>query len=252
MTGPLDTPEDSEQRRTEFADCIWYELTIAKTGLIHQLLLTVSFGLQTFPVFGGSVEFGLRKAQLRIKCSGASIPLNSRWPNRRFFQESVVNHIQDLSTLSKQNYGTKAQAVMEIGNISGEVSISDEQGGEQQAASRLEYTQISTNLIVSGSPANPVWRFNTLLGQIFLEGEILDETLGVVEINESDRIGSVRGQFGTEKRHITMVDSEGFIAGLATGTKSVILHALIRKQIFNKLKDELTPVHMSMDIHSDE
>lgn len=228
----------------EIAPLLWFDLGLGQICSGYEILLTVSFGLHRFRVFSGTVDFGLKQAELHVEVFDGSIPLASRWPENPLQQDIVVKRTQAQERAVTRKDGTHAYAGSGEKGLAAKIATDHEDGQEQRQSTKDEIDLLVRGITSAGSPTRVLWRFRALPLQDHLEGELVEQVIGRLVIAEKALRARIDARCEIMNRFVQIVDSEGILVGLAAKSKLAVLRALVRKAILNRIKDCLGSVHL--------
>jgi hypothetical protein len=159
------------------------------------LRITVRFGKEPIRVAGGTIWFGLKRCELKLRLVNGVIPIE---------KQGLIAHLENELTLEVQQ---------ENGNeIEGSASISSNTGltakarGLSKATSKTSYKTYKVS--TAGTESDPIWLFEAQAHESILTGQITDSFLGdVIFFSQDYAIEAafvVRGQ-----QDIFLAEAEG-------------------------------------------
>ena len=240
----------------EIAPCLSFDLNIEHDtratqdrhafSAEHLIVLTASFGSHRYPILGGSVDFGVRKAELHIKTVRGFIPPASCWPEHILQTESEIDRERRAMRARRRTGGLSLRGGVGEKGVAASAGVKNEESEERRQEFTDRYSLSERYVECSGSPTRVVWQFNRRPDpdHKIIKGRLNGKVIGHLENHKNSGLPAIDAHCEIEQSFIEIVDTSGFLAGLAASSRLLVLRALVRKQIHNWLKSCLSPVRV--------
>jgi hypothetical protein len=196
------------------------------------LQLSIRFGKEPVKVTGGSIWFGLKRGELRLKLSNAIIPIEKQGLTALFENEIALEVQHDTS--SEIEGGS---SISSIPNLTAKAK------GTNKKSERLTY---NTYLVsTGGTECDPVWIFEAKFHESILKGQISNVALGTAILSSISfsiiATFQIRGQ-----QDILLTEAEGlWDRNIGRNKLAVLEREFFLRFIAPKLKPYLCYVEIS-------
>lgn len=163
---------------------------------IFELKLTIRFGKEKIDVPGGSVWFGVKRGELRLKMTNAKIPIE---------KQGLVPVLENgLNVEIQQEEGLEIEGGASFGAAS---SINARRKGVTKTSSKAIVKSYSIS--TSGAEHEPVWIFEAKSHASILIGQVNEVPLGPVCMCNPKQC-SIRATFSLRgQQDISLIEAEG-------------------------------------------
>jgi len=206
--------------------------TCGEHMLSRQVLLTTHFGEHHLDVFGGRVWFGLRGVELQVTPSVGEFASEHLWPENLL--EVTVEVDRKASTERREKRHGSMSAKVHSKEANAEASAASDRAIETNNAIEDVYKQVHWRIVVQGSPSSPIWKFLASPREPFLQGRLVRQQIGQLK-SISDDTTSLSAELRLFKKDIRPSFAEGLWPEDISNSKHVVLMALLRKMIANRI-----------------
>lgn len=216
-----------------FPDCVRMELEVvpvlpenplelkAPVAKQVELVLDIRFGEHLEPLDNGSVTFGLKRGELRIKLDNGSVPLrNIKLSN--LFSIAIEKQLQQEDSTERQ----------ESGNITLNpgATISSKQSNKNAATLKLQDYQVNTR----GTAEEPIWIFETKVDNQLLQG--LLQAVNLATVNLTARCLYLEATFTASiPKDIQIVDANWLWTKKITKKKTAVIEKAMVRHLLEKV-----------------
>ena len=192
------------------------------------LRLTIRFGREKIKVAGGSIWFGLKRGELRLKLANAIIPIE---------KQGLTAHFENECTLEVQQENSNE---IEGGtSISGITSLTAKAKGIRKKS--LKATYKSYSVYTGGTECDPVWIFEAQSHESILNGQISNVSLGDVRLSFSKPYTIAASFVVRGQQDIFLADAEGlWNKDIGRNKLAILERELFLRFIAPKLKPYLS------------
>jgi hypothetical protein len=190
------------------------------------LRITVRFGKEPIKVAGGTIWFGLKRGELKLRIVNGVIPIE---------KQGLIAHLENELTLEVQQ--ENANEIEGSASISSITSLTAKAKGLSKTSSKTSYKTYKVS--TAGTECDPVWIFEAQAHELILIGQISDSFLGDVMLFSQayaiEATFEVRGQ-----QDIFLAEAEGlWDKNLGRNKLAVLERELFLRFIAPKLKPYL-------------
>lgn len=185
------------------------------------LKLTLRFGEYEIKVLGGTVRFGLKRGNLKLKLENSRIPIEKMGLAAEFENEIDIE--------MQQEDGKEAE-------INAAYSSSIKVKKINKTGSRVKYKIYQCHTI--GTETDPIWVFEAKTAGQILKGQITEEPLGTVEIITRPCV--IKGNFEVRnQRDLHLFESNGLFKAKNLSRNATAL--LTREMYLRIIEPKLQP-----------
>ncbi|MDY6939393.1 MAG: hypothetical protein SWY16_17210 [Cyanobacteriota bacterium] len=201
-----------------------------------ELHLTLNFHEEEVKLKWGSVWFGLKRGELRLRLTNARIPYDAR-------------NLNDLLTLLVSKDIKTQEGREHQSNLGGSLSAKEPSlkanATEKRTTSRTESFQETTwRVSTKGSEEEPTWVFET--DDLFLKGTLPTELLATMDVTAKSC--RVEATFEVSRRDVYFSRGEGIWLNHLSRNKQLVIE---NKLILWWLREKLTPYLSRVELHYD-
>lgn len=205
--------------------------------------LTINFGEHWFTTALGDLKFGFSGGDLVLGLKNGSMPIAARNPKNNLQPSIEVKRVyEEADTKADGELSGGLTAGMEVGVTSIEPSVSLE-FSRKGGAGRVEKTQdefkySKWQIVLKGSPENPIWSFEVQNREPVLEGILPDYEIGTVVM--SGIPCSLSAEFRVSKSEIVVTKAEGFALKMLTRNRDAVGTALVQSRLWKNLQPHVS------------
>ena len=220
----------------KFPDCVFLDLLwgTARRNYVD-LLIELIFNEQRVPFLSGSIKFGVRGGELRLKITNGLMPLDGRSFHNAL--DPYVEAKRAVETEAASQAEKRDTAGLAIGGdsvLSGKADIEDKISTRDAITLSDEFDFKRYQITIKGSPDAPGWSFAVKTGEATLIGSLRRQKLGSVELR--DRPCEIAATFEVPNSQFWITDVEGpFLPNALSENKRGVVKALVLRWLRREL-----------------
>jgi hypothetical protein len=202
------------------------------------LYLTVNFNEQCEPLVGGSVKFGLKGGELKLRLENGSIPYEFRELTGSL---KLSPHQQEQDSQDNQ-----AQNTVESSVVQSQDNVSAKSGTELTQDKTNPHQLVAFQVATKGSQQNPVWVFEVETGESILKGSINNVKLATLKAIALPCY--VEATFEVSLQDVYLTQTTGLWSpNISRNQLAVLERGIARLLLKRKLKPYLSQIKLRYD-----
>jgi len=224
-------------------DCAFLKLSGEATSMGHfDLNATIIFAEYSPEVGPGSLRFSIRRADLRFRMGGCSMPCENREiqnelaPSIERQREVTVSTVDKNEDESGSTLGIKISKFK--GSGKGERNNKRKTSSEKNAAVKDTFNFLRGQVTAGGSEESPHWTFHVLAGDSHLAGALTNQFWGTIILKVVPAF--IEARLDVRSRDIDVIGSEGLWPTDMSKKKTAVFRILALRHFKSRCKPYLS------------